>query len=374
MYRMIDHIHEEPDALAKTLTGSDAGLAYLRTGFLSGQWRRLVIVGVGSSYTASLMALPAFRIHSAPACSVLTSTELTHYADAWLGPETVVLSVSRSGERGWVVEAQEDASARGAFTVAMTGVGDGLLAQSADLVLLTAEGPEVSFPKTKSVVACAGLLMKLALSLAPEGDTLAVQRLDALARIPERLRRSIELAEPVISEFASQLPEIGFVSLCGSGGNYGAAVEGAIKIHETTYVPTKADDTGNCLHGVLGTADRHWLQIALMTDRDRVLTGQVLNLAGEVGARRLLITDARLADEAWADCSVTVGDAGDAMLSSLVLVAPLQLLTYYLAIVRGRNPDFPDYMKLQLAAMLPLGREEPEMRTAAALRPSNPGE
>jgi glucosamine--fructose-6-phosphate aminotransferase (isomerizing) len=166
MYHMIDYIHEEPTALRRTLEESDAVVETLVAGVRDRRWDRLIVVGVGSSYTAALMALPAFRLHSPIPVEVLPSTELGPYRDRWLGPRTLVISVSRSGERGWVVDEQRAARVAGSYTVAMSGVADSLLALEADLLLPTAEGPEITFSKTKSVITCAGLLMNLAFRLA----------------------------------------------------------------------------------------------------------------------------------------------------------------------------------------------------------------
>src|ERR1700693_6031425 len=152
MYHMIDYIREEPAVLRRTLEESEPVVRMLVAGVREGRWDRIVVVGVGSSYTAGLMALPAFRLHCPIPVDVLPSTELAHYRDRWLGPRTLVISVSRSGERGWVVDVQRAARAAGSYTVAMSGVSDSLLAVEADALLPTAEGPEITFSKTKSVI------------------------------------------------------------------------------------------------------------------------------------------------------------------------------------------------------------------------------
>jgi glucosamine--fructose-6-phosphate aminotransferase (isomerizing) len=362
MYHMIDYIREEPAALRRTLEESEAAVDALVAGVREGRWDRLVVVGVGSSYTAALMALPAFRLHSPIPVEVLPSTELGYYRDRWLGPRTLVISVSRSGERGRVVEEQRAARATGSYAVAMSGVADSLLALEADLLLPTAEGPEITFSKTKSVITCAGLLMNLAFRLAPSSDGLARRRLAELATVPALIERTINAAAGPISEIVAGLSGIDHVYLCGSGSNHGAALEGAIKIHETSFIVTKAEDTGDCLHGVLGTTDPSWLVIALAGNEDATMTRAVLRLAGVGGARRLAISEPGVVGTGDAEHVVEIGGTVDATLAGLVFLPPLQLLTYDLTIARGRNPDAPSYMWAQLEAMLPDGRQEPELR------------
>jgi glucosamine--fructose-6-phosphate aminotransferase (isomerizing) len=369
---MIEYIRDEPELLARTFADSESAVGQLVRGVRRGTWRRLVIVGLGSSYTASLMAFPAYRLHSPVPVEILPSSELAYYEQRWLGPRTIVLSVSRSGERGWVVAAQRAARAAGAFTVAMTGVPDSLLAEEAELVLPTSEGPEITFSKTKSVITCAGLLMRLALRLAPVSDSQARRRLAMLNDMPSSIDRTIRSAEPAIEAVVPHLAEIGHITLCGSASNHGAALEGAIKIHETSFVPAKADDTGDCLHGVLGTSDARSLLVALLGSQDAEATRAVLALAGVYGARRLVISEPGLAGPGEAEYVVEVAGPVDPVLAGLVYLPPLQLLTYYLTLARGKNPDAPCYMKAQFAAMLPAGRQEPELRGLALAGDATP--
>jgi glucosamine--fructose-6-phosphate aminotransferase (isomerizing) len=367
MHHMIGYIRDEPELLARTFVEGDDAIQHLVGGVRTGRWGRLVIVGVGSSYTAALMAVPAFRLHCPIPVEVMPSTELTYYQERWLGPGTVVLSVSRSGERGWVVEAQRAARAAGAYTVAMTGIADSLLASEADLLLPTSEGPEITFSKTKSVITCAGLLTQLALRLAPDSDVEAQRRLSELEHVPELIRQTIRASEPTIAGIVPTLAGIEHVSLCGSAGNFGVALEGGIKIQETSFVPTRADDTGNCLHGVLGTSNETWLLIALVGDRDAELSRAVLHLAGVAGAQRMAITAPGLVNASDVEHVIEIASSVDPVLAGLVYLPCLQLLTYYLTLARNKDPDAPSYMKAQFEAMLPEGREEPELRGGASL-------
>ena len=373
MYHMIEYIRDEPAALARTFTECESTILELITGVREGRWNRLVIVAVGSSYTASLMALPAFRMHSPIPVEVLPATELTHYQERWLGPETLVITVSRSGERGWVVDTQRTARAFGAYTVALTGVSDSLLASEAELVLPTAEGPEITFAKTKSVVTCTGVLMKLALRLAPVDDAAAQRHLRALVDVPKLMEQTIRSCEPVVEGIVPALSHIEHVYLGGSGSNYGAAVEGAMKIHEASFVPTKAEDTGGCLYGVFGALDSRWLVVSLMTDQDADLSRAVLRLTAAVGACSLLVAGRGMVVKGDADHVVEVAAGVDPLLSGLVYLPPLQLLTYYLTLARGKNPDAPSYAKVLYDAMLPTGRQEPEFRAVTTTAGSHLG-
>lgn len=361
-YHMIAYIRENPDVLERTLAQNEAQVLALVQQVQARDIRRVVVCGVGSSYTAALIAAPLFRYHCALESHVLTSIELGHYMDRLVDDRTLVVSVSRSGERGWVVDALAECVERGALSVAMTGTADSLMAQTAPIALITAEGPEVTFPKTKSVISCAGLLMRLALALADPGDELARQRLEALKGFPEVIDDTIRSLEPRVRDLMADLVEYEPIFVGGTGSNYGAALEAGIKLQETTYVITHGDHTGELLHGSLGPFDKQWVMVLLVTAFDLELSRQLFDLVGKFKAMRVAIAEPSLDLEGAAEHVLPIARAVDPMMSGLAYLPPLQLMTYYAARARGMNPDAPPGMRDVLDAILPSGREEPELR------------
>ena len=361
-YHMIEYIREGPQALRRTLESNEAGIQSLIEEVRRRGIQRLVVSGVGSSFTAALMAAPIFRYHSSLPVHILPSTAHGYYASRLIDERSLVVVVSRSGERDWVVNALKEAVERGAYGVAMTGVADSLLAQQGQVTLLTQEGPEITFPKTKSVVTCAGLLMRLGLALASPDDEEALERLKTLRALPAKMEKTIGKAEPEIRSLMPSLVPHKVVVVGGTGSNYGVAMEAAVKLQETAYVPTLADDTGNVFHGPLGPVDRDWLIIPLVTAMDLRLSKQLLQLAGRFGAHRMAVVEPGLDLEGLADFSVTIPERADPLLAALLFLPPMQLLTYYWTVARGMNPDEPSVMRDMLDAMLPPGREEPELR------------
>jgi len=361
-YHMLEYIRENPAALQRTLDNNEAAIQSIAERVQQGRLRRVVVLGIGSSYTASMMAAPAFRYHSAIPTHVLPATELGHYATRMVDEYTLVVAVSRSGEREWVVNALKESIERGAFGVAMTGVADSLMAQNAQLALVTGEGPEVTFPKTKSVICCAGLLMRMALALATPDDDEATERLQALRASPDAIERTIQAVEPALRALIPAIQPLEPVVVVGTGSNYGVALEATVKIQETAYVATHCDDTGDLLHGPLGPFDEKWLLIPLITAFDLQLSKQLLRLTGKFGAHRLSIVEPGLDLEGLSDSVLRVPEPVDRLLAGLFYLPPLQLLTYYWTLAKGLNPDAPSAMRDVLDAILPPGREEPELR------------
>lgn len=361
-YHMIEYIHESPAALRRTLSENEAAVQSVVGQVRRDKLERIVVVGIGSSYTAAMIAAPVFRYHCALPVHILPATELWHYNRRLVDERTLVVVVSRSGERGWVVEALKDSIGRGAFGIAMTGVADSLLAQNARQVLLTQEGPEITFPKTKSVTSCAGLLMRLALALSPPGDEEATGRLEALLASPGGIKRVIDSLEPSIRELVPKIRDQEPVVVIGTGSNYGVALEMAVKLQETACVATQCDDTGNLLHGPLGAMTDRWLLISQVTAYDLAFNKQLLEVAGKFGARRLCIIEPGLELNGLTDEALTLPDRVDPLLAGLMYLPVLQMLTYYWALARDLNPDAPAAMRAILDAILPEGREEPELR------------
>jgi glucosamine--fructose-6-phosphate aminotransferase (isomerizing) len=359
-YHMIDYIHEGGEALRRTLVSNEEAVQSIVTRVNRDGIERVIIAGVGSSHTAAMMTAPLFRYHSRLATHVIPATEIGHYTSRLVDEKTLVVVVSRSGERSWVVNALRDAVARGAFGVAMTGVGDSLLAQSGELVLLTGEGPEITFPKTKSVIACAGLLMRLALALAMPDDREAAERLTALRAMPQVIQRCVERIEPEVQALMPAVRGHEIAMIGGTGSNYGVALEAAVKVQEAAYVVCLSDDTGNLLHGSLGPLSAKWLVIPLVSAYDLQLSKEFLRLVGQLGAHRLSIVEPGLDLEGETEYVLTLPDRVDSLLAALVFLPPIQLLTYYWTLANGRNPDSPDVMNILLKAFLPPGREEPD--------------
>lgn len=361
-YHMIEYIREGPEVLRRTLEENEASIQSLVEEARRRDIQRLVVSGVGSSYTAAVMAAPLLRYHCSLPTHILPSTGHAYYASRLIDEHSLVVVVSRSGERDWVVNALKDAVERGAYGVAMTGVADSLLAQQGEMTLLTQEGPEITFPKTKSVVTCAGLLMRLGLALARPDDVEASQRLKALKAAPGSMKRVLEKAEPEMRELMPSLIRHKNVVVGGAGSNYGVALETAVKLQETAYVPTQADDLGNVFHGPLAPLNADWLVIPLLTELDLRLGKQLLQLAGKFGAHRMSVVEPKLDVEGLTETLIRLPERADPLLAALLYLPPMQLMTYYWTIARGMNPDEPSVMRDMLDAMLPAGREEPELR------------
>lgn len=361
-HQMLDYIREQPEAVANTLRRGQSRLSELREMVARRHPQDVVVAGLGSSYTAAQMASPLLRRCLPAPTTVTVATEVGVDLGLPLGPGTLMVFVSRSGERGGIVDAQRAARQAGALCVAVTAVESSLLAQEADLVILTGEGPESTFAKTKSVMASTVALMQLALALDLDQGEERSRVGGALAQVPELLAVGIKDAERDSARIGSWLARHQLVLVTGTAGNQGVAQEGALKLQEAARMTAQWEETGNALCGSVGMLGPAWLFVGLVAHADRALNLALLKLVHHFGADRLCIAEPGLALEESVEELMLVPRAGDPLVAPLMFLPPMQLLTHQFALARGLNPDDQPFADVLLAAMLPPGREEPDWR------------
>ena len=359
-YHMIDYIHETGPVLQRTLVSNEEKIIQSVDQMRHKRIEQIILTGMGSSYTAAVMSFPLMRIHSTIPVHVIPSTELSYYFGSLINERAAVISISRSGERGWVVNGLNQSIKEGAMGIAVTGVPESFLARSAPIQWITQEGQESSFPKTKSVITCSGIMMRLALALSKPDNDSAQRNLDALRRMPEKISEIVSTLDTQVQEMISYIQEHSTFVICGTGSNYGTALESAIKLQETTDITSLSDDTGNFFHGPLAPLDANWLLIQLIHSSDLDLSVQLLDLAKRIGAHTLGITEKGLNIGDHSDRYLTLPVKVDKMMASLAYLPSIQLINYYLAVAMGKNPDRPEAAAAILDSILPPGHMEPD--------------
>ena len=363
---MHKYIFENGRALARTLAQSQDGIDEVARKAAERGCKRIVLSGFGSSYTAAWAAKPAFDRFVEIPTFVLPANELGYYPEL-VDEDALVAILSRSGERKWIIEGMRVAEQQKAFTVAITGAANSLMAQRAARTALTAEGPEISFPKTKSVTSGIGLFLSLALAIStrPEAQSMR-ERLDDIPTVIDTTLA--EVAERT-EQLARQFGEHDRVIVGGTGGNTGIAMEFALTLQEAALVTTEWCDTGNLFHGPLCALDHRWLVVLMVTADDSEISSDTLDLVRSLGGKTLGVISSNSLLTVDPDDSLFVPEASDRIFSPLINLPVLQLLTYHWAVSRGVNPDAPPGSDRIIRALVPAGREEPEARMIAATSP-----
>ena len=366
----LKEIHEQPEAIARTLTGRVAEQAHpgqhgrqgrgthleLRlselneleaSGALDGI-QRIVILACGSSAIAGMVGKYALEQWAHLPVEVAIASEF-RYGDPVLGPDVLCIAITQRGETADTLAAARLARAGGAPLIAITNVVGGAITRVANAVLYLQAGPEICVVATKTFATTSLVLYLLGLHLARRRATLseaAIQTmLRALLAMPDQMRSVLErasAADDPISRVAQRLAVCHSCMFIGRGMGYPIALEGALKLKEISYIHAEGYPAGELKHGPIALLDPDTPLIAIATDSQTY--DKVVSNIQEVRAR-----DARVIAVASAGDQGIHQHADDVffvprvpeLLTPLVSVIPLQLLAYHAAVVRGCNVDQP---------------------------------
>jgi len=335
-YYLYDAIQEQPALLEKILARRTT---IERAADAMAEKDRIIFVGIGTSQHAAQIAEIWMREFTAGRFLALAeqSFELVHHPIAFSQHDAVVI-ITHTGTTTFSVEALRAARAAGALTIAITGEMSGAGVRGADFQIETSE-QELSFAYTKSYTTALAVIAVLILRIAERRKLLpsAAYRA-ALERLPNLVRQSLAL-EPEVREFAKRAAPLARLWLFGSGAGGPTAREAALKIKESCYLAAEGFETEEILHGPFSEVDARGSLVGLLTGKssdDRAR--QILRAGGELKMLRAAIVTPSANREISAEHILVVPEA-DEFLAAFVHLVPLQLLTYFIALERGTNPD-----------------------------------
>jgi glucosamine--fructose-6-phosphate aminotransferase (isomerizing) len=348
---MLKEIYEQPRAIADTFRGRmvaetgdvvlpDVNLAPAAVEAI----QRVVLVACGTSWHAAMLGRTMIeRLAGLPAEVDLASE--FRYRDAIVGPETLIVAISQSGETADTIGAVKAAKLKGCPILAITNVVGSALARESTGFIQMHAGPEIGVASTKafSTMIVAGYLLGLWLgrqrgALTPEETK---KRLHDLVEIPRLVEKTLEL-DGAIADLARHLSGARDFLYLGRGLQYPIALEGALKMKEISYVHAEGYAGGEMKHGPIALiADG--LPVVALAPRDASYDRMLGNME-EVRARDgMLIAITHPNDRAVAAKAQHVIEVPPSaeLLSPLVTVVPLQLLAYHVAVQRGCDVDQP---------------------------------
>ncbi len=348
---MLKEIYEQPRAITDTFRGRislETGDCFLPDLNLTPDelraFTRVVLVACGTSYHAGLLGRQFIERMAEVPAEVDIGSEF-RYRDPLVGPETLVVAISQSGETADTLGAVKTARAKGAPVVAICNVVGSALAREAHGVVYTHAGPEIGVASTKTFTATMTALYLLALHLARVRGVVSAdegkKRLQELLEIPRLVEASLA-QEDAIAELARHLFQRHDFLYLGRGLHYPIALEGALKLKELSYIHAEGYPGGEMKHGPIALIDEAMPVVALVP-QDPTYHRMLANIE-EVRARDgLVIAVAHEGDEAIREKAahvLTVPPAGE-LLTPLVLTIPLQLFAYHVAVRRGCDVDQP---------------------------------
>ena len=345
---MLKEIHEQGSAIAATLSSWRQNIAAVN-GLLSDErlrrLRRIIVVACGTSYHAGLAGRQAIERWARIPVDVEIASEF-RYGEPIVGPETLVLGITQSGETADTLAAMRLARAHGATVLAVTNVPGSQATREADASLLTRAGIEIGVAATKTFVAQVVLLYALALHLANVTAAQSAASIDDLQAkldlLPEQIDGVVGSVNEGIRELAERLAWSPFFLYLGRRSGLPVALEGALKLKEISYVPTDAYAAGEMKHGPIALLSPETPVVCVATELS-VLPKLLSNLS-EVrarGARVLAIASEGCKEIAEHAEHIVYVPRTDPLLQVVLGIVPLQLFAYHLARARALNVDQP---------------------------------
>ena len=355
---MLKEIHEQPHGLRETLlprlsSGRDRivlpGIGLSEDAFR--RLRRIKIAGSGTSRHAGLAGAYMIEQLARVPVDVDHASEFA-YRDPIIGPDELTIAITQSGETADTLKALREAKSHGSWTMAIANVIDSTIAREADGVLYTYAGREVSIASTKAFTAQLAILYLIGLYLAQVRQTVddgtLRRHIAALEEIPAKVEAVLK-ADPVCRELAERYHDATDFLYLGRGVHYAAALDGALKLKEVSYIHAKAYPSGEAKHGPNALIDGN-LPVVILATRDPNDAGSMVrherSLANlkEIKARSgrviaVVNEDDDVARQA-SDQAILVPAAPELLLPILEIV-PLQLLAYHIAVRRGLDVDRP---------------------------------
>jgi glutamine---fructose-6-phosphate transaminase (isomerizing) len=347
---MLKEIHEQPEALADTLRARDGADGRLELDELSMAEERIqsvdkvFVVACGTAFHSGLVAKYAIEHWVRVPVEIEIASEF-RYRDPVLDANTLTLGVSQSGETIDTLQAVRHARHQQSHVIAITNTVGSSIAREADGILYTHAGPEIGVAATKTFATQMAALHLVALYLAQARGTLypeeVAERMALMKALPGQVRRTLALSDQV-REIAERYADARDVLFIGRHTGYPAALEGALKLKEISYIHAEGYPAGELKHGPIALVEPGVPVVAVATECH--VYPKMLSNIQEVKARGAeviaVVTEGDTQAAALADHVLEVPRTHE-LLSPVVVAVPLQLLAYHIAKLRGCDVDQP---------------------------------
>jgi glucosamine--fructose-6-phosphate aminotransferase (isomerizing) len=347
---MLKEIYEQPFAISQALEGRFINNRLQESAFghnaaeVFDNIKAIQILACGTSYHAGLVARYWFEALARVPCNIEVASEF-RYRSPVLDPDTLIVTISQSGETADTLAALLEAKKLGAkYSLAICNVPESSLVRESDLVLMTRAGPEIGVASTKAFTTQLTTFMLLVIAIGRRfhlAESMEQKITSELFSLPGKIEKVLQLDDE-IKALAEQFAEKEHALFLGRGTHYPIAMEGALKLKEISYIHAEAYPAGELKHGPLALIDAD-MPVVTVAPNNSLLEKLKSNMQ-EVSARggQLIV----FMDETLASANdenvqiVKVPQIGNEI-SPIVYTVPLQLLAYHVAVLKGTDVDQP---------------------------------
>ena len=348
---MLKEINEQPKAISDTLRGrllvgqgkiQINSINEYKDKFLNA--KRVIFVACGTSWHASLVGEYLFEYFIRIPVEVEYASEF-RYRDPIIQKDDIVICISQSGETADTLAALKIAKEKGAFIYGICNVVGSSISRETHSGIYTHAGPEIGVASTKAFSTQITVLILIALKLAELKKTIDPNLLldyqFELSQIPEKIERLTKSA-PLIETIAKNYSDSQNCIYLGRGFNFPVALEGALKLKEISYIHAEGYPAAEMKHGPIALIDKNMPVVVIATKKTNYQ--KVVSNIQEIKSREAnIIAIVSEGDETVAKLAnhvIEIPNVSECFTPILATI-PLQLLSYYIAIIRGCNVDQP---------------------------------
>ncbi|HPD24846.1 MAG TPA: glutamine--fructose-6-phosphate transaminase (isomerizing) [Bacteroidales bacterium] len=348
---MLKEIYEQPRSIRDTYRGRlNFESKFLRLGGLFNVFNdlvnadRIIIVACGTSWHAGLVGEYLFEEFTRIPTEVEYASEF-RYRNPVIKKGDVVIAISQSGETADTLAAIQLAKRAGAIVLGICNVVGSSIPRETVAGVYTHAGPEIGVASTKAFTAQVTVLTMMAMAVGLANKNLTQKEFEDLVEelylIPDKIEKILEKAD-YIKEIAEKVKDANNALYLGRGYLFPVALEGALKLKEISYIHAEGYPAAEMKHGPIALIDEK-MPVVVLATKDPSYDKIVSNIQ-EVKARKgqiiAIVTEGDTVIRNLADFVIEI-PACDFALSPLLTVIPLQLLSYYIAVMRGCNVDQP---------------------------------
>ena len=350
-YFMLKEIYEQPSVIKDTYRGrllADKGI--IKLGGLENHIEkftnadRIIIVACGTSWHAGLVAEYIFEDWARIPVEVEYASEF-RYRNPVITDKDIVIAISQSGETADTLAAIKLAKEKGAFVYGICNVVGSTISRATDSGTYTHAGPEIGVASTKAFTTQITVLTMIALKLAKVKGTISQSNYRLHLRELELIPSNVEMAlqkNKDIEEIAKLFKDATNFLYLGRGYNFPVALEGALKLKEISYIHAEGYPAAEMKHGPIALIDEQMpiVVIAVNSNHYDKVVSNIQEIKSRKGKIIAVVTEGDTVVKELADYIMEVPNTPET-LSPLVTTIPLQLLSYHIALMLGRNVDQP---------------------------------
>ena len=348
---MLKEIYEQPKAIRDTLRGriiAEKGVIKLSgvddhiDKFLS--VKKITILACGTSWHSALVAEYMFEKIAKIPVEVEYASEF-RYREPVIGKEDIVLAISQSGETADTLAAIKLAKEKGAFIYGICNVVGSSIARESDTGSYTHAGPEIGVASTKAFTTQMTVLYLMAVKLSKSKGIISEQiyrkYILEISRIDKKIHKVLA-SNDIIKKVAKKIKNSKNCLYLGRGYNFPIALEGALKLKEISYIHAEGYPAAEMKHGPIALIDKNMPTIVIATNKinyDKIVSN-IQEIKSRKGQIIAIVSKGDKEVKRIADYTIEVPDSTESI-TPFITVIPLQLLSYHIAVMLGKNVDQP---------------------------------